>query len=182
LRIHDEQIEFVTAVTDGTQTEQLTLGGNAYYWTDSTKTKMTTDVTDWPVIVYVYEEDLKAEIRFTEVIHNNQAVKVPMFRLGSGDENGHNYALLYKDPGGLRIRYEDTAGRKIGMDCVKEGYTDLYGLRKPTELNFSEWDSGSFVETLDGDKVNAFTIEFDENDRPIRFTDGAGHETAVVWE
>lgn len=52
---------------------------------------------------------------------------------------------------------------------------------KPTELDFSEWDNGDFVETLDGDYINAFTIEFDGSGKPIKFTDASGHETVVVW-
>lgn len=63
---------------------------------------------------------------------------------------------------------------------IGNSYTDIYGLRKPTSLNFSAWDSGTFSETIDGGSVNSWTITFNGN-VPVKFTDGEGHETAVVW-
>ena len=104
----------------------------------------------------------------------------------SFNEQEHNYALLYKDAQGLQILYNDAAGNTIGMTCGRTGYTDLYGQRNPTELDFSGWGDGTqdggFSETLDGEIVNAFAVGFDAQGRPVLFTDGAGHETAVVWE
>ena len=70
------------------------------------------------------------------------------------------------------------------FNCAVAGYLDLYGLRKPTELDFSSWDSGYFSETLDGGGKNAWTVTFEDGDPtkpPVKFTDGTGHETAVVW-
>ena len=183
LRIHDELIEFVTAETDGTQTEQLAVNGRVFYWTDSTMTQMTSErVTAYPVMVYTYTEDVKGAFRFENVTHHGQTVKVPVLTLGAGDEQGRNYATLYKGTQGLEILYNDSSGKNIGMTCGRTGYTDLYGLRKPTELDFSGWDIGAFTETLDGNQLNVLTITFDANDRPVKFTDASGHETAVVWE
>ncbi len=187
LRIHDEVIEFVTAATDGSETEQLVVDGKAFYWTDAGMTRMTSErVTAYPVMVYVYEEDVKAAFRFEEVSHYGQTVKAPVLRLGAGDEQGRNYALLYKDTQGLRLLYNDADGKNIGMICGRTGYTDLYGLRRPTEIDFSGWGDGTqdgvFSETLDGDVVNSFDVEFDAQGRPVLFTDGTGHETAVTWE
>jgi len=185
LRIHDEEIEFVSGETTGEQTEQLVIDGDAFYWTDATKTQMTKTVTSWPVIVYVYTEYVKAAFRFAEVLHNGAYVKVPVLKLGVGDQLGHNYALIYKDPDGLKIAFEDERGNVIGMTCDRSGYTDLAGLRKPMEIDFSGWgdgtQDGSFSETLDGNVVNSFSVEFDAQGRPVLFTDGDGHETAVTW-
>jgi hypothetical protein len=187
LRIHDEVIEFVTAETDGAESAQLVVDGRAFYWTDGSMTQMTSErVTAYPVMVYVYEEDVKAAFRFEEVSHYGQTVKAPVLRLGAGDEQGRNYALLYKDTQGLRLLYNDADGKNIGMICGRTGYTDLYGLRRPTEIDFSGWGDGTqdgvFSETLDGDVVNSFDVEFDAQGRPVLFTDGTGHETAVTWE
>jgi hypothetical protein len=181
LYIHDEEIEFRTAETDGTETEQLTVDGNAYYWTDSTHTEMTTEITEHPVIVYTYTEDVKAKFYFSEVQQGEHFVKVPVLRLGAGDDLGNNYAELFKDPDGLRIQYKDQQGNFIGLRCGKGGYVDIKGLRKPVSLDFSRWDDGTFTETVDGGAVNSFRIDFDASDRPVKFTDPVGHETAVVW-
>ena len=53
---------------------------------------------------------------------------------------------------------------------------------KVDSLNFSEWDTGSFSETLSDGHINYFDIEFDQNGRPVKFTDGDGHETVVTWD
>lgn len=183
LRIHDEVIEFVTAETTGAQTEQLSVDGRDFYWTDSSMTQMTSEkVTAYPVTVYVYTEDVKGAFRFENVTHNGQTVKVPVLRLGAGDENGRNYATLYKGTQGLRVLYNDAAGNDVGMVCSKDGYTDLYGLRKPLRVNLSGWDDGHFSAVTDGGYNHGFSVSFDAQDRPARITDGAGHQTAVIWE
>ena len=138
----------------------------------------TTDETDWPVYVYVYLELTKAQESFE--IKNGEYV--PIFSFGAGDENGRNKGYIQKTQDGLDIVYTPTAGGEIGIKALADGYMDLYGLRKPTELDFSNWDNGLVTETLDGDGVSSWIITFDANDRPIKFVDGDGHETDVVWE
>lgn len=183
LRIQDEEIEFVTAVTDGTETEQLHVGGRWFYWTDSTMTQMTSvKATPYPVTVYVYEEDIKGAFRFANVAHGEETVKAPVLRLGAGDEQGHNFATVFKGTEGLELLYNDGNGKDLGMTCSRTGYTDLYGLRRPTEIDFSDWDAGYFSETLDGNVENGFAVTFDAEGRPVTFTDASGHETVVTWE
>lgn len=145
---------------------------------DGVQIYATTDVTDWPVYVYVYLELTKAQEAFE--IKNSEYV--PIFTFGAGDENGRNKGFIQKTPDGLDIVYTPTAGGEIGINALAEGYLDLSGLRKPTELDFSRWDNGLFTETVDGGGVNSWVITFDANDRPIKFIDGDGHETDVIWE
>lgn len=68
-----------------------------------------------------------------------------------------------------------------GIHANGAGYMDLYGLRKPTRLDFSNWNLGFFEETVDGGANHAFLVDFDTQGRPVKITDGDGHETAVVW-
>lgn len=182
LRIHDELIELVTAETDGTHSEQLAVDGRVFYWTDAGMTQMTSErVTAYPVMVYTYTEDVKGAFRFENVTHHGQTVRVPVLTLGAGDEQGRNYATLYKGTQGLEILYNDSSGKNIGMRCGRTGYTDLYGLRRTTEMDFSNWDSGEFRETLDGEIVETYTVTFDALGAPVKITDSTGHETAVRW-
>ena len=182
LRIHDEVIEFVTATTDGEQTQQLSVDGRYFYWTDSSMTQMTSEkVTAYPVMVYVYEEDVKGAFRFEDVIHQGQTVKVPVLRLGAGDERGRNYATIYKGTQGLQILYNDSDGNDIGMSCSRLGFTDILGLRKPTDIDFSGWDNGYFTVTSEGGRVGNFSVIFDVDDRPTSITDGEGNVTTIEW-
>ena len=68
-----------------------------------------------------------------------------------------------------------------GIHANGAGYMDLYGLRKPTRLDFSNWGLGFFEETVDGGSSHAFLVDFDTQGRPVKITDGDGHETVVVW-
>ena len=137
----------------------------------------TTDQTDWPVMVYAYSELIKAQYAF---IHDGTTY-VPQIILGAGDDQGNNQGVIYKSADGLFILFSDNVGAQIGIKALGEGYMDLYGLRKTTRVDFSRWDSGHWTETVDGGRVTEYAVEFDVNDRPVLITDGAGHETEVVW-
>lgn len=62
---------------------------------------------------------------------------------------------------------------------VQEAVSQVF--LKVAELDFSGWDSGYFTETLEDETVNGFMVDFDENGKPIKVTDGEGFETDVVW-
>lgn len=136
-----------------------------------------TEATDWPVTVYQYTELTKAEFSF----FNESGTYVPMLVMGAGDNNGRTKGILHKAADGFDITFEDSNGNEQGLRMLSAGYMDLYGLRKPTELDFSGWQSGYFSEELDGQQTASWLVDFDSQGRPILFTDGDGHETAVVW-
>jgi len=61
IRIKDDTIDFIVAtVATPVTTEQLSWDGDLYYWTTAEHTTITLEVTDWPVIAYVYDEENKA--------------------------------------------------------------------------------------------------------------------------
>lgn len=54
--------------------------------------------------------------------------------------------------------------------------------KKTIGLNFSEWDNGQFSEVVDGDEAeHVYTVEFDEQGRPIKITDEGGQELSITW-
>lgn len=136
-----------------------------------------TEATDWPVTVYQYTELTKAEFSF----FNESGTYVPKLVLGAGDNQGRTKGILHKAADGFDITFEDSNGNEQGLRMLSAGYMDLYGLRKPTELDFSGWNSGYFSEELDGQQTASWLVDFDSQGRPILITDGDGHETAVVW-
>lgn len=184
LYIHDEEIDFLsgTVALDENRrplTEQLHHRGRYFWWTDAGKTRMTSlEDTGLPVTVYRYDELLKAAVRFETA----NGVKIPTFVFGAGvgdplDPN-KGKGFIRKNTASFDIWLHGPAdnGLFIGE------YTDIAGLRKTTEIDFSNWDSGSFTETVDGDVTHSFTVDFDAADRPVKITDAAGHETEVIWE
>lgn len=144
---------------------------------DGNQIYATTNSTLWPVTVYKYTELVKAELAFVD----EDGTYVPKLIMGAGDGNGRTKGILHKAADGFDINFEDTAGNAQGLRMNSAGYMDLYGLRKPTELDFSGWDIGYFGEILDGNIECRFLVDFDNDHRPIRITDGEGHETEVYW-
>lgn len=182
LYIHDEQIEFLSGTVhlDGgvPATEQLHHRGRYFYWTDETKTQMTSvEITAWPVVVYQYDELIKGTYCFQTV--DNVKVPVLIFGAGTGDQSDPNLGKGYlrKDTDSLDMFLHGSADNGIFIGQ----YTDLVGLRKTTSLNFSNYENGSFTETVDGGLTETYSVRFDENGYPVAITDGSGHQTEVVW-
>jgi hypothetical protein len=134
VRIADKSIELVTASTDGLTTEQVTdRSGASLYWTDDTHVEITTEETEFPVLIYVYTELVKWKLSF-ELIDD---VYVPIMTVGAGEGEGDNEKFfLFKGPDGPVQRYVTTDG-------------------EITDLRWSNFIDGKFrrVETCEIDKT-----------------------------
>jgi hypothetical protein len=194
LHIHDEEIDFLTGTVKTENgaplTEQLHHGSRCFWWTDAEHTRMTSlEPTAWPVTVYQYNELVKGTYRFEDVTEEGVTTKIPELVFGAGygsssdPDRGKGYLRKNRNSFDLWLlnRFGERQGIFIG-DPAGGGYTDITGLRKTTEIDFSDWDNGSFTETLDGEIVNSYAVEFDSQDRPVLITDGSGHETEIIWE
>lgn len=144
---------------------------------DGVQIYASTTESDWPVYMYSYTEQVKAEFAF----NLENGVYVPQIVLGAGDENGRTIGRIHKSPDGMDWIFTTSSGEEIGLKAWSSGFMDIYGLRKTTEMDFSAWDSGSFTEKLDGNKQAMYFVTFDSQSRPVKITDGSGHETAVIW-
>lgn len=192
IHIHDEDILFITATTDGTQSVQLERGGRLFYWTDGSMTQMTSqEATAWPVMVYVYHESTKASFRFQNVtMESGTVTRMPVLTLGAGSGSGtgssgqkNGTGVIQKGLTGLSAVYRTSGGKEAGFQTDDSGYLDLLGVRKSTALDFSGWDGGTFTEKVDGEENAAsYAVEFDESKRPVKITDSSGHATAITWE
>ena len=192
LYIHDEQIEFRSGTVhldSGTPaTEQLHHRGRYFWWTDNTKTQMTSmEITAWPVIVYVYDELIKGAYRFETVTKNGTTIKVPVlvFGAGTGDQQDPDIGKAYirKTSDSFELYLHGAADNGIFIsDLQNDKYVDIVGLRKTKDLDFSLWGSGTFTETLDGKNTsNLYTVAFDSENRPVKITDKDGHVCTIEW-
>ena len=152
-------------------------GNQIYATTDQPTPGEGETLDDYKVMVYQYRELTKAELAFFD----EAGTYVPMLIMGAGDSRGRTQGILHKAADGFDISFTDSQGESQGLKMNSAGYMDLYGLRKPTELDFSGWDFGYFSEELDGQLSGSWIVDFDSSGRPIKFTDGDGHETDVVW-
>lgn len=162
ISIHDEEISFITATTDGTWTEQLTVDGKSFWWTDGNKTQMTSEKnTGLPVTVYAYEEMVKAQFRFQNITIGETSTVMPVMVWGAGTGPGDNgKCFLYKAPDGMHIRYHKSDGKgtvqlELKDTGVMVGETDA-GVRNIVEVaasKFNVYDTyplGTVVAVLEG--------------------------------
>ncbi len=129
IRIFEQYIMFITASTDGSGTEQVRdRRNNNLYWLDETFKGTTTNITDYPVLIYNYSELIKMQILFVDISDNY----VPKIILGVGDGTGGNNAKaeIFKGQTGLEINYyRSSTGDKrsvliddSGIRSAIEGY------------------------------------------------------------
>ena len=195
LHVHDEEIGFITGVvkydaqTGEALTEQLHHGSRYFWWKDATHERMTSlEDTGLPVIVYQYAEQVKGRFSFVTETEGGQTYTVPVLKLGYGSDAGgvNGTAKLVKHASGLEMSYVTGSGKQLGMWQRGEGYLDLVGLRKPTELDFSHWNpvngAGQFTETRDGGIESTYYVRFDQSGYPVSVTDDTGHVTTVRWD
>ena len=195
IRIHDEQIEFVTGTTDGSREQATTpeglriyweadiedaeIGADGYPYIDGQRIYTTTAETDWPVYVYTYTELVKASLHF-EMVGEHY---LPIWTFGAGDQTGWNKGWLVKEAEAMKLLFRTGTGKDLGLVMNNTGYTDVYGLRRASFLDFSELPFGKFYEMVEGlDKEYSYTVERDTLGRPVKIIDDEdGQALEVRW-
>lgn len=165
ISIHDEEISFLSATTNGTSSEQLVVNGRPFWWTDGTKTQMTGEEnTGIPVMVYVYTELVKRSIRFSD----SGGTKIPVDTFGAGSGVGNNgKAFLYKGTNGLYLDYYSATNGSLRRLMLGDDGVVL----TPHSLDSLAFYANGFRAVYGGDGV-AFTWT----------KDGAGRITSLVTE
>lgn len=131
---------------------------------------------DYKVMVYQYAELTKAELAFA----NEAGTYVPKLVMGAGDNQGYSKGYLFKEQTDLLLQYINSAGNDVSVMLGDDGFVDINRLRRPTVMNFASFDLGFFTETLEGDVLCSYGVDFDENGQPIRIYDDT-HECEVIW-
>ena len=197
IRIEGQNLQFITAVTDGDTEQAVNPNGELIYWEqdpyadgviigsdgypykDGVRIWTTTTETEWPVWVFVYTEHVKREISF-----DDQNPKAPLDTFGAGYGNAdpdQGKGFIQKTTESMDLWLLTSKGEKHGI-FAGDDYTDIKGLRKTRSLDFSGWDAGTFRETVDGiNTAIAYGVEFDTQGRPVKITDESGHMTEITW-
>lgn len=136
----------------------------------------TTTPTEWPVMVYQYTEQVKAEYSFVDV----GGVYTPQIILGAGDTNGNSKGFICKTVDELLIRYLTSAGSPCEIALANDGFVEIRNLRRALNMDFASWDAGYFTETLDGGVVATYSVQFDSQGRPVKIFD-ADHACTISW-
>ena len=157
INIQNEVIEFITSSVNDLgvgSTQVKDRDDNYLYWTDATKVAPTTDVTEWPVEIYNYDDTVKMSIAFVL----DEGNKAPKIQLGAGSGSGDNgKAFIYKGTDGLVVEYFSSVdGSARRMNLLDSGITftpDIGGsgggssIYDMTELpiDFSPYEDGAII-------------------------------------
>lgn len=161
--IHDEVICFITATTDGTQTEQLSVNGRKFFWTDDAHTQMTSEKdTGRPVTVYKYGEQVKAQFAFRPVelaAGGTSVTPVLVFGAGTG-EGERGKASIIKDEQTMRMEYHARHGGTAGVYLQDDGFVDATHRRADIAIDTAK---GKITVTPEGALAEAFDIGYAES-------------------
>ena len=118
----------------------------------------TTDVTDWPVMVYRYLELVKMEEAFAQ----QGGLYQPQIVLGAGDNNGNSKGYIYKEQTDLLMRYVSSSGKNVDIKFTDSGFVDAMHRRLAScDINIED---GEVVYTVEGDDTEynlSFTVDGD---------------------
>lgn len=197
IRVEGQSLEFVAGIAQST-TEQAknpngeliyweadpagaSIGSDGYPYANGERIFTTTKQTNWPVMVYQYEEQVKRAISF----QSDGQYYYPVDVFGAGDTNGKQRGYLVKRQNSLELTYETSTGKQLGLAALDEGYLDLFGLRKTVGLNFASWEQGSFSETVEGiSEPLEYGVEFamvGGKKVPVKIIYSDGAEMAIQW-
>lgn len=161
IRAYNEILEFLTAVTDGADTDPVyDRAGNRLYWLDATMVGLTTDVTDWPVTIYHYTELTKLRFYFKEI----DGVKIPVGEWGAGNGVGDNgKAFMMKLVDRFRMSYIATgsgilpSGKEVKFDLTNNGI-----LMDPPMLIFPDAFNATLVTATAETVLQGINVSFQQ--------------------
>lgn len=196
--IRDRKLALIRAWTDGSTEQAVNAKGQLLYWeTDISDAEIKEDgypyiedirvfavtyETDYPVMVYKYNEGIRWLQSFDA---GNNYGPIQYWGEGYGDpvDLDRGKGVIQKLGKSLDFLFKTSIGAYNGM-VVGDDYTDIFGQRKTAMLDFSNFDNGSFTEHLDGIVEGIVrTVDFDDSEdhKPILITDEVGHQTQIVW-
>lgn len=62
-----------------------------------------------------------------------------------------------------------------------EDLRKLYDESKITNINFSNWEDGSFIVSYTDSSTATFQVQFDSENRPSKIIDSTGNAVSVQW-
>lgn len=184
ISIHDEIISFLTATTDGAATEQLNVDGRTFFWTDESRTQMTSEKdTGIPVMVYAYTELEKAAFQFAPVTMADGGMTVApvlTFGAGTGASPTAGKATVRKSVNAFELRYQTSSGLKEASVLFRDdGFVDVTARRADIAV-----DTADFTITVrpEGDNQAAIVLHYEETETGLNLTwpDGKTFSVGVV--
>lgn len=125
------------------------------YWIDENHTALTTQETDYPVEVYIYDEHVRMQVEIT-----NDETHGPKWTFGEGggyDDPTWGKSFLEKTATTTEFYQVSDSGKKNGI-FISNNYTDIVGERMPTKM---AWSGNTLNVTYQGGKTRTFAFSDD---------------------
>ena len=146
IRAYGQNLEWVTGHANGGTAQAKNPDGALLYWPvringlslgddgypvnrQGERIFTTTTRTDYAVMVYTYDEEIKRSISFNSV----NGIYSPIDRFGAGNAQGNNRAWILKTADGFDIRYLTPDGREIGIRMGTDGKVTIDGFSVSSE-------------------------------------------------
>lgn len=155
------------------QREIISVNANGYPFDENNKQiYATTEATEWPVLAYYYDEQVKSEYAFNQ----DGQYYVPQIVLGAGDENGNSRGYVYKRQTDLLMRYVSSLGKNVDIQFSDQGFVDA--LHRRLESCQIDRSNGRLTYTVEGDE-DSHRLDFDVDGSAVTFTWPDGHQCEV---
>lgn len=132
-----------------------------------------TEVTDWPVMTYLYKELIKAQQAFSLT----EGVYQPQIILGAGDENGNSKGYIYKAQRNLLMRYVASSGKNVDIAWSDDGFVDTMHRRLSSCV--IDPDTGTVTYTVEGDELG-HQLQFTVSGDTVTYTWPDGHTCTIT--
>jgi len=149
MQLYNQNYDFVQAVYAGdiaglpNEEQAVNRFEEPLYWIDVEHTGTTLNATDWPVMVYVYDELVK--LKFYHDIDPETGYANPMMIFGAGDLNGRSKGYMYKDADELVLSFENSVGEMREIRMGEDGI-----IITPYELQAITFSATGFAATYSG--------------------------------
>lgn len=168
IRIYDQWLQFITATTDGMETEYVyNRDGGQLYWEDDTFKNPTTEATEYPITIYKYTELIKRQIGFE--MRDGLYTPAEIVGLGSYPEEHPDWGktYIYKSAFGYEINYYDSQD----------------GTLRQIKLS----DDGVFITPYDLEQLDFYSTGFSAKYSGITYAwtwtkDGSGKITSLTTD
>lgn len=197
-------ITWIRARTDGTEVQATDINGRLLYWdpdvekaevgvdgqfyVGTDKVKYTIVETPYPVMVYAYEEEAIAQWKFVRSgSASGETVFFPTISMGAGygsiEDPERGKGIIQKLTTAFEVLLKTSKGTYNGMKA-NDDYTDIFGLRRTTEIDLSEiLTTGILYERIEGiENKHSWKLDRDDTGRPSQLTNKQdGHVCTVRW-
>lgn len=170
----------VAAVSSGDHEQAKNRNGDLLYWTDDTYETATTDETDYPVYIYLYNEAVKQMFTFELDSESGNYIPVSVYGTGTGTTSESGKGKIQKTSDSFEMTYTTGDGEDVaGVYFRDDGFVDVTARRADIAINTT---SKTITITPEGEGQSDIIVDYTEVDNVLTLTwpDGESFTVGVT--